>query len=138
MVVQGLTYSFMLDLLIGSQNLVADSFMMALYAPGAALPRTIAAYTPVGEIVHPAYTAGGKALSQPAAPTVTNGVAHMTFNTTVWVPAGFTAAGALIYNATRGGRSVAVLNFGGAKESSAAFTVQMPPAGPETSLIRLA
>jgi len=48
----------------------------------------------------------------------------------------FTARGALIYNASKGNKAIAVLDFGADKTASNTFVVQMPANTPNDALIR--
>jgi hypothetical protein len=54
----------------------------------------------------------------------------------VWPVAGFTARGALLYNASKGNKAIAVLDFGADKTATTTFTVQMPANSPTSALIR--
>lgn len=58
------------------------------------------------------YTAGGINLSGFAV-GLAAGVTSVDFNDAVWPLASFSAAGALIYNATQGNKALCVLSFGG-------------------------
>jgi hypothetical protein len=79
--------------------------------------------------------AGGVALTG-AAIASDNGVVYVTFDNAVWDPAGFAARGALIYNMSKGGKSVAVLDFGMDKNGATTFTVVFPVASATTALLR--
>jgi hypothetical protein len=118
----------------------ADTFKIALYSSSASLSSATATYTVSGEIVGSGYTAAGQILVINTAPTAANGVAYLGFANPVWANASFTARGALIYNATQGNRSVAVLDFGGDKTSVSpqSFTIQMPVADYQNAIVRIA
>jgi hypothetical protein len=60
------------------------------------------------------------------------------FANAVWDPASFTARGALIYNASKGDKAIAVLDFGSDKTTTTTFTVQMPANTASSALIRVA
>jgi len=54
----------------------------------------------------------------------------------VWPSASISAAGALVYNATKGNRAVVVLNFGGTYTSAGTnFSVVFPTNSPTTAPI---
>ena len=64
--------------------------------------------------------------------------AYIGFGNTSWNSASFTARGALIYNASKGNKSVAVLDFGADKiVSGTNFTVQFPNADPNSAIVRI-
>jgi hypothetical protein len=62
-------------------------------------------------------------------------VAFVGFSNANWTAA-LTARGALIYNASKGNKSIAVLNFGADKTSTTTFTITMPANTATTALIR--
>jgi hypothetical protein len=93
-------------------------------------------YSSTGEVVNANYTAGGKTLTGVTLAGA-DGVAYINFSNISWIPAGFTARGALIYNSTKGNKSVAVLNFGSDKTGSPNFVVQMPTNTSADALIRI-
>jgi len=66
-----------------------------------------------------------------------NNVAYISFNNPVF-NAALTARGALIYNATAGGKSIAVLDFGADKTSAATFTITMPTNASDSAILRIA
>lgn len=128
MIAQALTSSFKAELLQGIHNLATDTFYLALYTSSANIDSTTTAYTTLGETSGAGYTAGGQVLvnagvSLSGTIAYSNWVSPVTFaNSTI------TASGGLIYNASKGNRSVAVLNFGGAYGTEDAdFIVTMPP-----------
>ena len=81
------------------------------------------------------YSAGGQTITG-AQISASNGIVYVTFNNVVWTPATFTAAGGLIYNVSKGNKSIAVLSFGADKTASGTFTVQMPPNTSSSALLR--
>lgn len=114
---------------------VADVFKIALYTSSATLGKTTTVYSATNEITNTsgtAYVAGGLALVISATPTGDTAGAvnagYISFSPAVWTVAGFTARGALIYNATNGNLAVAVLDFGSDKTVSGGgtFTVTFP------------
>jgi hypothetical protein len=60
------------------------------------------------------------------------------FANPTWNPASFTARGALIYNASKSNKAIAVLDFGADKTAVSTFTVQMPANTASSALIRIA
>jgi hypothetical protein len=92
-------------------------------------------YTTSSEVTGTGYVAGGNVMTG-ATIANSNGVVYVNFNNVVWTPASFTAAGALIYNASKGNKSVAVLSFGGDKTATNTFTVTMPTNNYTSALLR--
>lgn len=136
---QGLTLSFKQDLLQAGQNLSTDTLKMALYTGYATLDNNTTVYTMTNEVVGIGYTAGGNALTgvSISASSDANTV-YVNFNNVSWPGANFVARGALIYNASKGNKSVAVLDFGADKTFTAVSnTVTMPANTATTALIRL-
>jgi hypothetical protein len=136
MITQTATNSFTTELLQGVHDFSTDIFKIALYSASADIGANTTTYTPVGETAGTGYTAGGLTLTGVAVSSE-NGVSFVAFSDAVWSPAAFTARGALIYNSSKGDRSVAILDFGDDKTSSITFTVQMPPATASSALIRI-
>lgn len=135
MIQQTQTTSFKEELFKGIQNLSTDTLYIALYTALADIGANTTAYTTNGEITGAGYTAGGKILTGTTINS-SNGTVYINFNNVVWNPASFTARGALIYNASKANRSVAVLDFGSDKTSSNSFTITMPSNTNTTALIR--
>ena len=135
---QGLTTSFKVDMLQGSQNVASDTLKMALYTAYATLNQDTTAYTSANEISGTGYTDGGKQLSNVTINSGSNTV-YVSFSNVVWSPAQFTARGALIYNSSKSNASVAVLDFGADKIQTAnnTFTVILPPDTESSALIRI-
>jgi hypothetical protein len=131
--------SFKRELLEKRHDFLADVFRIALYGAAAPLDSNTTAYLTEGEIVGLGYAAGGKdlvnaqVLLDPAAR-----IAYATFDDPSWADSVIVARGALIYNQTAQQRAVAVLDFGVDRTSNhGPFTVQFPPPGPTTALIRI-
>jgi len=87
-----------------------------------------------GQVVATGYTAGGSILT-PITVSSSGYTAYVGFPNVSWTAA-ITARCALIYNASKGNKSVAVLDFGSDKTSTTTFTITMPTNGATTSLIR--
>lgn len=82
------------------------------------------------------YSAGGRTLT--GATVNTSGTtAYVDFDSPTWTPAAFTCRGGLIYNASKGNKAVAVLDFGADKTALTQFTVTMPANTVTSALIRL-
>lgn len=134
---QTLTTSFKQDVLLGVHNLVTDTIKIALYTASADLTASTTVYGSSNEVVGTGYTAGGLVLT--SATVLTSGTtAYVDFANAVWPAANFTARGALIYNASKGNKAIAVLDFGSDKTTTTSFTVQMPTNTVSSALIRFA
>jgi len=136
MIAQTLTTSFKQQLLQAVHDFSTDTFYMALYTANASLGATTTVYTASGEISGTGYTAAGQAMTGISV-SVTDTTAFVNFTNVVWTTGAFTARGALIYNSSKGNKSVAVLDFGADKTTTTSFTVVMPTNSSTTSLIRL-
>ena len=134
---QGLTTSFKQQMVQGQQNLSSNTLKMALYTAFVTLGPDTTAYSTTNEVTGTGYTAGGNTMSGVTINTSTAGVVYINFDNVVWPSASFTVRGALIYNASQGNASVAVLDFGSDKTcSNQTFTVTMPANTATTALIR--
>jgi hypothetical protein len=134
--VQTLTTSFKQDMLTGVQNLATDTLKIALYTANASLNENTTAYSTSNEVVGTGYTAGGKTLTGVTVLTADT-TAYVDFADPSWDPANFTARGALIYNASKSNKAIAVLDFGADKTATTTFTVQMPANTATSALIRI-
>ena len=86
--------------------------------------------------INSTYSAGGITLTGTTV-SVDGTTAYVDFANAVWNPAAFTCRGALIYNASKSNKAVAVLDFGADKTASTLFTVVMPANTSTSALIRL-
>ena len=126
MITQCLTASFKQELLQGVHDFDTDVFKVALYTSSANLSSATTAYTTSGETSGTGYTAGGATLTNLGV-TLSGTTAYTSWDSYTWPNSTLTTAGALVYNASKGNRSVAVLNFGGTYSTSdAPFTVTFP------------
>lgn len=133
---QTLTTSFKQDILLGVHDLETDTIKMALYLATADLGAATTIYTTTGETSGTGYTAGGEVMT--GVTVLTSGTtAYVDFADTSWDPAAFTARGALIYNASKSNKAIAVLDFGSDKTATTVFTVQMPANTATSALIRI-
>lgn len=135
MIVQTQTTSFKAELYEAIHNLLTDTLKLALYTAEANLDASTTVYTTANEITGTGYTAGGNVVTG-AAISSSGYTAWVTFNNVLWVPAAFTTRCALLYNVTRGNKSIAVLDFGADKTCTNTFTVTMPGNTATTALIR--
>ena len=98
-------------------HLSTDTYKIALIKPSSVgtIGAATANYSALGTDEVAAglgYSTGGISLSG-FNTSLATGVASLDFADATWPLASFSAAGALIYNATQGNKSVCVLNFGG-------------------------
>jgi hypothetical protein len=134
---QTLTTSFKQDVLLGVHDLDTDTLKLALFTAEADLGAATTVYSTDNEVVGAGYVAGGNTLT--GVTVLTSGTtAYVDFADTSWTPASFTARGALIYNASKGNKAIAVLDFGADKTATTSFTVQMPANTADAALIRFA
>jgi hypothetical protein len=145
-IAQTTTTSFKTELLQAVHNFGPTSpntFKIALYTAAANLDATTTVYTTANEVYGAGYTAGGNTLVISVAPTsgLNNALiptAFISFANTAWAAAAFTARAALIYNATQGNKSVAVLDFGSDKTvNGTSFTIQFPTANSNSAIVRI-
>ena len=134
-IVQTQTTSFKAELYEGIHDLLTDEIRIALYTGFADLNADTTAYSSTNEITGTGYTATGKVLENPTVNT-SGSTAYVSFSNVTWNPAVFTARCALIYNATKANRSIAVLDFGSDKTATNTFTITMPANTPTAALIR--
>ena len=134
---QTLTTSFKQECLLGVHDLATDTLKIALFTAEADLNANTTVYSTTNEVVGTGYSAGGVVLT--GVTVLTSGTtAYVDFDNAVWTPAAFTARGALIYNFSKGNKSIAVLDFGSDKTATTSFTVQMPANTANAALIRFA
>jgi hypothetical protein len=134
MIVQTQTTSFKAEVYQAVHNLLTDTIKIALYTANANLDADTTVYSTSEEVVASGYTAGGEVMT---------GVALNTSGYTVYVnwanvswSTSVTARCALIYNASQGNKSIAVLDFGSDKTSTGTFTITMPANTATSALIR--
>ena len=136
-----LTTSFKKELLEATHNFSAsggNSFKLALYTSSATLGATTTAFTTTGQASGTNYSSGGSALTN-IAPLTSGTVGFTDFSDLTFGTATITARGCMIYNDTNGDKSVATIDFGGDKTSTAGdFTIVFPAAAASTAIIRIA
>ena len=136
MIRPGLCHSYKREIFRGVHR-EDHEYYIALYSKGADLSPRTEAYTPAGEVVGPGYPAGGVKLS--GFSVSGDEVACLDFDEFVIKRATIAADGALIYNKTAGNRAVVVCKFPQTITSTnGPFSVEMPPVGEATSVIRIA
>ncbi|MDA9266562.1 hypothetical protein N9P69_01045 [Gammaproteobacteria bacterium] len=136
-----LTTSFKVELLTGTHNFTnssGNSFKLALYTSSATLGATTTAFTTTGQASGTNYSSGGSALTN-VTPSATGTTAVTDFADLTFGTATITARGCMIYNDTNSDKSVATIDFGGDKTSTAGdFTVVFPAKAAGTAIIRIA
>ena len=132
-IVQTQTTSFKSQLYQAVHDLTTDQLYVALYTGNASLNASTTIYSATNEVVATGYTAGGQLLTGVTLNTF-NYTAYVNFNNAVW-GATITARCALIYNHSKGDKSIAVLDFGSDKTQTN-FTITMPSNTYTTALIR--
>ena len=133
-IVQTQTTSFKKELYQGVHDLSTDTIYIALYTASADLNAATTAYSSTNEVVATGYTAGGQIMTGVAINT-DGYTAYVNWANVAWTAA-LTARCALIYNVTQGNKSIAILDFGSDKTSTATFTITMPANTSTTALIR--
>ena len=135
--------SFKVELMQAVHNFTngtGNTFKLALYDNSASFTAATTAYTVTNEVANSGtYSAGGGTLTN-VTPTSTGTTAFTDFADLSFTTATITAFGAMIYNDTATGNpAVAILNFGGAKTSTAGtFTIVFPAATATGAIIRIA
>jgi hypothetical protein len=135
--------SFKQEILQGVHNFTngtGNTFKLALYDNSASFTAATTAYTATNEVPDSgSYAAGGGTLTN-VTPTTSGTTAFTDFADLSFTSATITAYGALIYNdSAAGDPTVCVLDFGGAKTSTAGtFTIIFPAADASNAIIRIA
>jgi hypothetical protein len=107
---------------------------MALYTSFASLNADTTVYTTTGEITGTGYSTGGNLVT--GATVNTSGyTAYVSFNNVIWANSNLMARCALLYNVSKGNKSICVIDFGSDK-SQVNFTVTMPANTSTSALIR--
>lgn len=135
MIEQTQTTSFKVECYQGIHDLDTDVLKMALYNANADLNADTTVYSLTNEITGTGYSAGGK-ICQNVTISSSDNTAYVSFDNVVWTGAAFTCRGALIYNSSKGNKSIAVLNFGSDKTCNSTFTVTLPANTANSALIR--
>ena len=110
-ITQAIPTSFKAEVLQGIHD-AADTYKIALYTSAATLGAATTDYTTTNEVVGIGYTAGGVTLSGFNV-TTSGTTAILDFTTDPsWANATITARGALVYNASKSNKAVAIYDFG--------------------------
>ena len=145
-ITQAMCTSFKAQLMLGvhdfrpSAQSGSDTFKLALYDNNASFTAATTAYTSSNEVPNSGtYAAGGGTLTN-VTPTSSGTTAFTDFADLSFTSATITAFGAMIYNDTAAGNpAVCILDFGGAKTSTAGtFTIVFPAATASDAIIRIA
>jgi len=133
-IIQTQTTSFKKELYQAIHNLATDTVKIALYTANVDLNADTTVYSTTNEVVASGYTAGGQVMTGISINS-SGYTAYANWDNVVWTAA-LTARCALIYNASKGNKSIAVLDFGSDKTSATTFTITMPNNTSTTALIR--
>ena len=134
MISQTQTTSFKEELYKGVHDLLTDTVKIALYTANTNLDEDTTVYSSSDEVVASGYTAGGAVMTGVMVSS-SGYTAYVNWSNVSWAAA-LTARGDLIYNASQGNKSIAVLNFGADKTSASTFTITMPANTATSALIR--
>ena len=136
-ITSGISISFRSQIMLGEHDLDTDSIKLALYSSSASLSDGTTVYTTSNEVVGTGYSAGGVVLTGIDV-TTDSSVAVVSITDAVVTASTITARGALIYNASKSNKAIAVFDFGADKSSTAGdFTIQFPAAAAATAIIRI-
>jgi hypothetical protein len=134
-IVQTQTTSFKAELYQGIHVLTTDVIKIALYTASADLNADTTIYSASNEASGGNYVAGGATLTPVTVSSSTSdATAYVGFPNYSWTGT-ITARCALIYNFSKGNKSIAVLDFGSDKTQTN-FTITMPANTSTTALIR--
>ena len=145
---QTATTSFKLQLFEAVHNFgptSPDTFKIALYTTAATLGPSTTVYSSTNEVSSSGtgYTTGGKTLSiNPSPTTGLNSqavyTAYVSFDNVSWTNASFTAAGALIYNSSKGDKAVGVLLFSTPRTAiNDTFQIIFPTPDANNAIVRI-
>ena len=136
-----LTTSFKKQLLEGLHNFKnsgGNVFKLALYTSSATIGAATTAFTTTNEASGTNYTSGGGTLTR-IDPTTGGTTGFTDFSDLTFSTATVTARGCMIYNSSDSNKSVATIDFGGYKTSTAGdFTIVFPAKAASTAIIRIA
>jgi len=133
-IIQTQTTSFKAELYQGVHNLLTDNLYIALYTGYANLGPATTVYSTANEVTGTGYTAGGVQVTGATVNTY-NYTAYVNFNNVVWLNSQITARCGLLYNVSKGNKSICVIDFGSDKTMTN-FTITMPVNAYNTALIR--
>lgn len=135
--------SFKQELLGGVHDLDTDTLKIALIkeTPAGTYGAATTNYSDItgnsDEAVGTNYTAGGQVLDSPVI-SLSSGVAFVDFADETFANLTISADGAIIYNASKGNKAIALFNFGSTVTSTSGdFTIIFPTATSSTAVIRI-
>ena len=135
--------TFKQELLGGIHDLDTDSIKIALLktSPTGTYNATTTNYSDVtdnsDEALGVGYVAGGNTLANPSI-SLSGSTAIVDYDNTTWTSVTVSADGCLIYNASKSGKAIAVIDFGGTKFSVADdFIISFPTADASNAIIRI-
>lgn len=132
--------SFRVELLQAVHDFTAgtgDTFKLALYTSPLIFSASITTYTAVGEASGVGYTAGGVTLTS-VTPVLDGDTAVASFSDANFGTVLISYRYALLYNATKGNRAVAVFDFGATRVISGGdLIIKMPPASATNAIVRI-
>lgn len=132
--------SFKVELLRAVHDFTAgtgDTFKLALYMSSTIFSASITNYTPAGESAGVGYTAGGVILTA-VTPVLDGSVAVASFADADFGTVTLDYRYALLYNASKNDRAVAVFDFGSLRVVSAGdLLIRMPPATATNAIVRI-
>ena len=134
-ILQTQTTSCKAQLYQGVHDLTTDIIKIALYTANADLNENTTVYSATNEVPNTGTYAAGGAQLTPITVSSFEYTAFVGFPNISWTGA-ITARCALIYNASQGNKSIAVLDFGSDKTSTITFTITMPANTATAALIR--
>jgi hypothetical protein len=134
-IIQTQTTSFKAQLYQGVHDLTTDVIKIALYTASADLNEDTTVYSATNEVANTGTYSAGGAILTPITVSSSGYTAYVGFPNISWTGA-ITARCALIYNASQGNKSIAVLDFGSDKTSTVTFTITMPANTATAALIR--
>lgn len=136
-IVKGLTTSFRREMLQGVHNITVDSVKIALYGAAASLGKSTTAYSTTNEIAGIGYTAGGQVVTGMTIADAVD-VVYATFDTPQWSNTTISARAALLYNASKANRSIAVIDFRDLISTvGEVFRIDLPNANARDAIIRI-
>lgn len=136
-IIQSATDTFKSELLQGIHIFGTDTIRISLYSSSASIDAGTTVYDPLNEVVGTGYASGGSILSSVTVNS-NQGVSWVSWTNPSWPGASFTARGALIYNASKANRAIAVIDFGTDRFFTAlSNTIIFPVADRDNAIIRL-
>lgn len=136
--------SFKKELLGGIHDLDTDTIKLALIkaSPTGTYNVTTTNYSDItgntDESSGTNYTAGGVVLGSPSI-TVVNTTAMVDFANAVFADVTTSTSGCIVYNFSKAGKALCVIDFGGTTSAVAGdLTLQFPAVGESTTVIRIA